>query len=952
VAAVCGAAAALTLLGFSLGLTEAAPSADWPTYFLNAERTSSQTDPFLSPQTAAKVINIWQFPTRGVIASQAAVVNNVVYVGSWDGFEYAIDAFTGRQIWKTFLGVTVSPPANRCAPPSAGVTSTATVQNGVLYLGGGDNNWYALDAASGRKLWSVPTANGTQYDGHYNWSSAAIANGFAYIGLASLADCPLVQGQLLRVDLQTHQIAGVFDAVQDGELGAGIWTSPAFEAGSNTVWVTTGNRTGRAADQAIRSEALLALDGTTLGVKDSWALPLAVDLTNGDPDWGTTPVLFSDASGRHLLAAINKNGILYVFDRTNLHDGPVWTSQIARNGDCPVCGDGSVSTPAFGQGQLYAAGGITSINGVQFGGSVRAFDPATGRVRWEHGTSRPVVPGLAYVNGLVIACNGATVEILDASTGKALWSYTTGNTLFGAPSVSNGRFFVGSTDMKIYAFAVPAAQSPPDPTATPVPSTATPLPSATATSVPAPTATSTPVPPPNRTTPPPSATPVQSSTGGGGGGGRGGGGGGGGGGGSRSSGVAQSAVSSSAASTSTPVPAPAATNGPEVVVAGVTAAQPAPGGAGTDAGGSIQADGSVVSRLSDSLSVFVPRETAEGRKLVAQLTAPGRAPNTTAVPSLPDGFHLVGDFFLITESAATDRSGGAFAAPLTVTYHPPASVVEQAGGLDHLRIAFSDASWVALPCSAGADRVLSCSVPHAGLFATLVVPTAIAPLDAPLAHGWFYRQANGFSGAGPDGFRVVDDDQARLWSEFQRLGGLGTLGYPISERFEYQGFLTQAFQKLVLQWRPELGRAVPVNLLDDLNGRGTDGWLDRMREVPPAADTQADSGLTWEQVVARHTALLDAYPALHDFYMARPDALEIYGLPLSVKDYGTFVAVRLQRATFQLAGGQHAAANVLVGNTGDLAKEAGLWPVTAVAPVPRGTEPAVAEIPDIVPDTP
>ncbi len=70
-------------------------------------------------------------------------MGGVVYVGSWDGYEYALDATTGRMKWKTFLGITNVPG---CYPPAAGITSGTAVQNGVVYVGGGDDYWCALDA--------------------------------------------------------------------------------------------------------------------------------------------------------------------------------------------------------------------------------------------------------------------------------------------------------------------------------------------------------------------------------------------------------------------------------------------------------------------------------------------------------------------------------------------------------------------------------------------------------------------------------------------------------------------------------------------------------------------------------------------------------------------------------------------------------------------------------------
>jgi hypothetical protein len=198
-----------------------------------------------------------------------------------------------------------------------------------------------------------------------------------------------------------------------------------------------------------------------------------------------------------------------------------------------------------------------------------------------------------------------------------------------------------------------------------------------------------------------------------------------------------------------------------------------------------------------------------------------------------------------------------------------------------------------------------------------------------------YKQANGFGGAADLGFGVTDDAGAGFWSEFQRLGGVEGVGYPISNRFSYGGYLTQAFQKLALQWRPELGQAVPVNVLDDLGRRGSDAWLETNREVPRAPLQSADAGLDWPQVVERHTALLGNYPGLWEFYVSSPDALDRFGLPVAVSDYGSVVSVRLQRATlqlWQLDMPWAAAGSVVVGNGGDLGKEAGLWPLEAITP--------------------
>lgn len=180
-----------------------------------------------------------------------------------------------------------------------------------------------------------------------------------------------------------------------------------------------------------------------------------------DSDWGATPVLFDDAQNRHWVVASNKDGYLYAFDRANLAAGPVWRRLISLGGTCPTCGDGSISTAAYANGLIFAAGGNTTINGLGYPGSVRALDPATGNVIWEHGAQGPVVPALTTVNGLVIDEAGSTVEVLSAASGIRLYSYTTAGPIYAAASISNGTIFTGSVDGNVYAFALGTPITPP-----------------------------------------------------------------------------------------------------------------------------------------------------------------------------------------------------------------------------------------------------------------------------------------------------------------------------------------------------------------------------------------------------------------------------------------------------------------------------------------------------------
>lgn len=425
-----------------------AATGDWPMYLHDYSRDGSGTDTIISPSNASQLALDWSFNIGAPIDSAATVVGNTVYVGGWDGNEYSLNATTGALIWKTFLGQTNAP----CYPQVTGVSSTAAIDNGVLYVGGGDTNFYALDASTGAVLWKTFMGDNTK--GWYNWSSPVIYNGYAYIGTASVGDCPLIPGQLLQISLSTHLVTNSYNTVPPGQVGGGIWTSPSVDPATNTIFVAIGNLTPTA--------DIVALDANSLALKSSWVVPESdAAAAGGDADFGTSSMLFTDQNGDQLLEAINKNGIAYAFNRNNLAAGPIWKQQIAVGGTCPECGDGSVSSAAFGNNTLFMAGGNAVINNQGYTGSVNALDPATGTYLWQHATSGMVISPLAYSNGLVVAGAGPTLEVLDASNGSPLWSYTTGAQLYAEPTVANGQIFEGSTDGTLYAFSLGTPTTPP-----------------------------------------------------------------------------------------------------------------------------------------------------------------------------------------------------------------------------------------------------------------------------------------------------------------------------------------------------------------------------------------------------------------------------------------------------------------------------------------------------------
>ena len=387
----------------------------------------------------------WQFDTDGPLAAGATIVDGVAYFGSWAGSFYAVDAQSGRQLWSAFVGISPAPDVS-CSP-ALGVSSQAVVKGDTVYVGGGDSAVYALDRYSGELRWRLQLADPDT--GSYLWASLIISGNALYVGIASLGDCPLVRGALVRIELE-HPEAPLFRFLApEGELGAGIWSTPAIDELNNRIYVTTG--TGEQnPEEGLWGGAVLALDATSLEIQASFLLP--TNSSDHDIEWGSSPTLFEDVNGTPLVAAAGKDGVLYALRASDL--SLVWQKTIGIWCGCPQCGCGSLSTPAFDGEVLYAAGGGTDPQDY-YNGTVYALNPATGRTIWRTPVPGVVIAPLTIANNLVFAGTLTGLEILDAFEGTKLWSEPFPGTFYSQPVVSNGTIFCTYANGYFGAWRVP-----------------------------------------------------------------------------------------------------------------------------------------------------------------------------------------------------------------------------------------------------------------------------------------------------------------------------------------------------------------------------------------------------------------------------------------------------------------------------------------------------------------
>ncbi|MGA3059986.1 MAG: PQQ-binding-like beta-propeller repeat protein [Candidatus Bathyarchaeia archaeon] len=128
----------------------------WPMFHHDLTHTgySTSTGP-LTNQT------LWTFAADYSVSSSPAVLGNVVYIGSDNGNLYALDAATGKYLWSYNTN-------------GQAVVSSPAVANGEVYFSADDDNLYALNAATGTKIWTYKIGDST-------FSSPAVVNGLVYV---------------------------------------------------------------------------------------------------------------------------------------------------------------------------------------------------------------------------------------------------------------------------------------------------------------------------------------------------------------------------------------------------------------------------------------------------------------------------------------------------------------------------------------------------------------------------------------------------------------------------------------------------------------------------------------------------------------------------------------------------------------------------------------------------
>ena len=439
----------------------------------------------ITPANVATLTTQWIFQTgtQGKFEASPIVIDGVIYITGPNNFAWAIDAKTGRQIWRY----------QRQLPADANHQCCGTVNRGFAVLGGRlfmatlDAHLVALDIRDGKTIWDSTLED---YRNGYTATGAPMVVGDNVIVGVAGGEYG-IRGSIQAFDAASGKRVWQFHTVPaPGEPGGDSWSGDSWKRGGAPVWApgsydvetdTVFFGTGNPApdyDGPLRlgdnlySDSLLALDPKDGKLK--WHFQFTPHDVH-DWDSAHTPVIADLRIGgklRKVVMVANRNGFFYTLDRVTgkfILAKPFvaqnWAREIDDNGR-PVLTPGHEPTPRgtvtcpdlFGAtnfmptsfdpllglefftvrercqiystfdepyvpGQSYRRGGGSKAPVPEYG-AVRAIDPATGNMRWEFRYDGIGFPGvLSTTSGLVFAGDAqGNLHALNSRTGKDLWS--------------------------------------------------------------------------------------------------------------------------------------------------------------------------------------------------------------------------------------------------------------------------------------------------------------------------------------------------------------------------------------------------------------------------------------------------------------------------------------------------------------------------------------------------
>ncbi len=466
----------------------------------------------INRSNVTRLVPIWSASLMNDFGELAAptIYNGVMYVinGKWT---FAIDVETGRQIWRT--PVELDPETRRAAI----TRGAATIYDGRLFRVTIDNHVLALDMESGEELWNQQFADSSE--GYYATGAPIVANGVLISGMSGGEST--TRGFLDGWDPETGtKLWRRYTIPAPGEPGAETWPvdSDAWRHGGGPTWRSgsydpqldlvywgTGNAEPydpepRAALDSLYTSSVLAVRPKTGEIACYFQYtPNDVYDVDGTDEHVLADIEI-DGRSRQVMIQANKNGFLYVLDRTdctliaaNPYVRVNWATHIDLATGRPVLTDlyerfrageevaiwpsrGSNAVPiafnpntslvytstwnvpriqklappkeqVIGANSTGVVNRFPEVNPGDLLGHFLAIDPLTGEKQWEIPlTDFPSSAGMLATGGGLVFTGKLTGEFiaLDEATGESLWQFKTGSSINSTAITytHNGRQYV------------------------------------------------------------------------------------------------------------------------------------------------------------------------------------------------------------------------------------------------------------------------------------------------------------------------------------------------------------------------------------------------------------------------------------------------------------------------------------------------------------------------------
>jgi len=435
---------------------------------------------------------------------------------------YAVDAQTGRTLWRHAHPITEGLIDDASQHHNRGVG----IWHSRIYMETDNAHLLCLDGRSGNLLWDVAYTDGNP---NYGATSAPlVVKDKVIVGTSGGDDG--VRGFVAAYDAETGKEAWRFWTIPGpGEFGSSSWPGDSYKLGGGTTWMPgtfdpelntifwgTSNPApdfdgGPRPGDDLYTDCLLALDPDTGKLK--WYFQFTPhDLY--DYDAVETPVLVDApfrGQQRKLVVEANRNGFLYVLDRTNgtflsatrFSEKLNWASGIDEKGRpirtevnpsaegtrvCPgmvgatnwhapsyspdtsllyfmaleSCNVLSLKSQKFKPRETYYSTGARHSEGDFNQKILLAYALEGDKAAWRYiqaGVGRSAGGTMVTAGGLLFFGDDAqSFEAVDAKTGKPLWHFNTGQTISASPmsyAVHSKQYVAIAAGSDVFSFALP-----------------------------------------------------------------------------------------------------------------------------------------------------------------------------------------------------------------------------------------------------------------------------------------------------------------------------------------------------------------------------------------------------------------------------------------------------------------------------------------------------------------